>query len=235
MNKLNKLKEKCRNWARRNILTYNTIRYRVEFPRIVEAFKLIGKQGTVADGGAGAGQMLRKVFEAGLCSSGIGLEPEPDLLKLMEDNFADTPELTCHKASLLDVPLADESVDCAMTTQVLEHIVEHEQAAAELGRIVRHGGHLIVSVPHPPEPFHSSGHVREGYTEQDLVGLFPSPAYELLYTGYSMTRPTMDTMVRLAKLPFYVPVAWADKETMLTPEERKNALPYGITCLFKKL
>ena len=49
-----------------------------------------------------------------------------------------------------------------MTTQVHEHIEDHERSAAELGRVVKTGGHLIVSVPHPPEPFSSSGQVREG-------------------------------------------------------------------------
>lgn len=231
---MKRLKQIFRQWARENILTYNTIRYRVEFLRIQEAFELIGKPGFVVDGGAGGGQMLRKIFKAGYCTRGLGLEPDPALLAIMKDNFEHISELTALNAGLLDIPLEDASVDCAMTTQVLEHIVDHEKAAFELGRIVRPGGHLVVSVPHPPEPFHTPGHIREGYTEDDLRHLFPSEGFELLYTGYSMTRPTMDKMVQLAKLPFWVPVGWADKETMLSAEERKNCLPYGITCLFRK-
>jgi SAM-dependent methyltransferase len=234
---ISQLKNSMRAWARKNLLTYNTIRYRVEFPRIEEAFRLIGKQKRVVDGGAGGGQMLRKVYEAGLCETGTGLEFDPKLFEILKGNFEKTPALTCVLGSLLEVPFADESVDCVMTTQVLEHIVEHEKAASELGRIVKPGGHLIISVPHPPEPFHTPGHIREGYTEADLVALFPPPTYELISTGYSMTRPSMDRTVRAAKLPFrgfYVPVAWADCETMLSHEQRKNALPYGITCLFRK-
>jgi SAM-dependent methyltransferase len=223
-----------RHWARENLLTYNTIRYRVEFPRILEAFKLMGKVPYVVDGGAGGGQMLRKIFEAGYCEKGLGLEPDPRLFVIMKENFGSIPALTCVEAGLLEIPLENATVDCAMTTQVLEHIVEHEQAASELGRIVRSGGHVLVSVPHPPEPFHTPGHIREGYTETDLQKLFPPDGYELRYTGYSMTRPTMDAMVRLAKLPFFVPVAWADKETKLTEAERRALLPYGITCLFRK-
>jgi SAM-dependent methyltransferase len=229
------LKEFIRHWARENLLTYNTIRYRVEFPRILEAFKLVGHAPYVVDGGAGGGQMLRKVFEAGYCERGLGLEPDPRLFAIMQENFASTPALTCVEAGLLEIPLESATVDCAMTTQVLEHIVEHEQAAAELGRIVKSGGHILVSVPHPPEPFHTPGHIREGYTEADLQQLFPPERYELRYSGYSMTRPTMDAVVRLAKLPFFVPISWADKETRLTDAERRAALPYGITCLFRKL
>ena len=235
---ISNLKSACRSWARRNILTYNTIRYRVEFPRIFDAFQRIGKQQRVFDGGAGGGQMLRQVHEKGYCESGVGLEFDEDLYRILVRNFESIPSLTPRHGSLLEIPYDDESFDCAMTTQVLEHIVEHEIAASELGRIVKRGGHLIVSVPHPPEPFSSPGHVREGYTENDLKALFPEPAFQLLSTGYSMTRPTMERTVWAGKLPLkgiYVPVAWADRETMLTNEERQRQLPYGITCLFKKL
>jgi len=237
MSFINNLKISGRAWARKNLLTFNTIRYRVEFPRIREAFQMIGKQAQVVDGGAGGGQMLRMVYEAGLCDKGIGLEFDPELLAIMKNNYKEIPALDCVLGSLLEVPFADASVDCVMTTQVLEHIEDHERAASELGRIVKPGGHLIVSVPHPPEPFHTPGHVREGYTEADLLALFPAPEYELLSTGYSMTRETVLRTMKGATLPlggFFVPVAWADQESNLTNEERKARQPYGITCLFRK-
>lgn len=227
-----------RSWARENLLTPNTIRYRVEFPRIREAFLKIGKQGSVFDGGAGGGQMLRKVYEHGFCERGIAFEFDPELYAILLRNHADLHNFTSKQGSLLDIPYGNDSFDCAMTTQVLEHIEDHEKAASELGRIVKPGGYLIVSVPHPPEPFHTEGHVREGYTENDLRVLFPSPAYELILTGYSMTRPTMERVLTSSRLPFkgrFMPVAWGDCETMLTNDERKAQLPYGITCLFRKL
>ena len=233
-----RFKNNGRAWARRNLLTFNTLRYRVEFPRIAEAFRVIGKQGTVFDGGAGAGQMLRQVYQHGFCDKGIALEYESDLYEILVKNNSDLPAIIPRQGSLLDIPYEDESVDCAMTTQVLEHIEDHEKAASELGRIVKTGGYLIVSVPHPPEPFSSPGHVREGYYESDLKTLFPPTSYEHLLTRYSMTRPTMERAMGAMKLPFrgiFMPVSWADRETMLTDEERKSQTPYGITCLFKKL
>jgi SAM-dependent methyltransferase len=231
------IKKRCRSWARSHLLTFNTIRYRVEFPRILEAFKQIGKQNRVFDGGAGGGQMLRQVYESGYCHSGVGLEFDPNLYQILVSNFADISALTCQRGSLTEVPHPDESFDCAMTTQVLEHIVDHEKAASELARIVKKGGHLIVSVPHPPEPFPNVGHVREGYTEADLVALFPNPDFELLHTGYSLTRPTVKRVIFSEKLPLggkFMPVAWADRETKLTDAERKAQTPFAITCLFRK-
>lgn len=231
------IRKYARAWARENLLTFNTIRYRVEFPRILDAFAMIGKQGTVFDGGAGGGQMLRKVYEAGYCERGIAYEYDPELLKILLSNHRDLPNFTAKQGSLLEIPYDNEMVDCAMTTQVLEHIEDHLTAARELCRIVKRGGHVIVSVPHPPEPFHTPGHLREGYTEEDLKALFPETEFKLLLTGYSMTRPTMERAMYSAKLPFkgrFMPVAWADRETMLSDHERKELLPYGITCLFKK-
>jgi SAM-dependent methyltransferase len=232
------IRQVARAWARENLLTFNTIRYRVEFPRICDAFKMIGKQSIVFDGGAGGGQMLRKVYEAGYCDQGIAYEYDPALYKILCANHRDLPNFSAKQGSLLDIPYENESVDCAMTTQVLEHIEDHERAARELGRIVKRGGYIIVSVPHPPEPFHTPGHLREGYTEEDLKALFSSPEFELLLTGYSMTRPTMERAMFSSRLPLkgrFMPVAWADLETGLTNEQRKKQLPYAITCLFRRI
>jgi SAM-dependent methyltransferase len=231
------LKESLRHWCRKNLLTINTIRYRVEYARISEAFRHIGPQQRVFDGGAGGGQMLRMVYEDGYCKSAAALEYDPELFDILIRNHAGLSNFEAVQGSLLDIPFPDASMDCAMTTQVLEHIEDHQTAASELGRIVKPGGHLIISVPHPPEPFHTPGHVREGYTEADLTDLFPPPRYELLLTGYSLTRPTIDRVMKARSLPLrgrYMPVAWADMETHLTNDERKAQLPYAITCLFRK-
>lgn len=232
------IKEAARSWARDHLFTWNTLRYRVEFPRILEAFNLIGPQELVFDGGAGGGQMIRKVYKNGFLKSGIAFEFDPELVKILESNLGGLSNFETRQGSLLEIPYPDEHVDCAMTTQVLEHIEDHQTATQELARIVKKGGHLIVSVPHPPEPFHTPGHLREGYTEEDLIALFPADSFELLYTGYSMTRPCIDRGISATKLPLsgmFLPLKFIDCETNLTNDQRKQQLPYGITCLFKKL
>lgn len=234
---VNHLSRIFRGYARKHLLTMNTIRYRVEFPRIIDAFRIIGKQASVLDGGAGGGQMLRMVYEAGYCEKGVALEYDEELYGILKNNYHNLPAFEAIRGSLLDIPFPDSSFDCVMTTQVLEHIEDHERAASELGRILKPGGHLIISVPHPPEPFHTPGHIREGYTESDLISLFPAPSFLLRCTGYSMTRPTIDRVIRASKLPFggkFMPSSWADRETMISNAERKEQFPYGITCLFQK-
>jgi len=45
------------------------------------------------------------------------------------------------------LPLADESVDLVLSTDAWEHVVEHEEVAAEAARVLRPGGRLFVAVP----------------------------------------------------------------------------------------
>jgi len=234
---INQLKSSMRSWARQHVLTSNTLRYRIEFARVLEVFQHIGRQGKVFDGGAGSGEMLRRVYRAGMCVEGIGLEPDPELFAILEKNLSDCEGLSGVNGSLLEVPMEDGVVDCAMSTQVLEHIVEHEKAAAELGRVVKPGGYVVVSVPHPPEPFPNPGHVREGYTEEDLKALFPPPDYKHLMTRYFFTRPTLERLNKAQNMPLkgrFLPVGWADCESRLTDAERAEQLPYGIICAFQK-
>jgi len=231
------LTQNLRAIARETLLTSNTLRYRIEFARIKEAFEKIGHCKEVLDGGAGSGEMLRRVFAAGYCDRGVGLEPDPELLAIMEDNYRAVPALTPCSGSLLNIPFPDERFDCVMTTQVLEHIEEHEEAAAELGRVLKRDGYLVVSVPHPPEPFPNPGHVREGYTEEDLRQLFPEADFEFIFARYFFTRPTLDRMVAAQKLPLggkFVPLAWVDRETHLSDEARQKQIPFGILGLFRK-
>ena len=229
------MKSALRKLARSFLYTQNTVRYRVEFARLAEAFRLIGRQGSVLDGGAGSGEMLRKAHAAGFCLEGHALEPEH--FAILQQNYRNISGLRCTQGGLLGIPFAAESFDCAMSTQVLEHIEDHEKAAAELARVVKPGGYLIISVPHPPEPFPNPDHVREGYLEKDLKTLFPAPAFEHLHTSYFLTRPTLERIMAFDRLPFrgvFMPAVLADCESTRTAAERQAEQPYGIMTVFRK-
>jgi len=81
-------------------------------------------------------------------------------------------------------PFADNEFDCVVVVDFLEHIADDTGFAAELGRIIKPGGQLIVNVPRPPRwslvwPLRHAigltdqwhGHLRPGYRQQGLAAL----------------------------------------------------------------
>lgn len=222
---------------RRLFYTPNTIRYRVEWARLREAFAKVPAAGVLFDGGAGSGEFLRRALAHGFGKSVIALEHDAGNFRRLEENLGGDPRARLISGSLLDVPLEDESVDMVMSTQVIEHIEDHEKAASELCRALRPGGHALITVPHPPEPFPNPGHCREGYTEADLVALFKPQGMKPLHTDYFLVRATTDRMARVDRLPgggVFIPVACVDAESHLTAEQRRAGTPYGILMLFRK-
>ena len=117
---------------RRCFYTPNTIRYRVEWSRLREAFAKAPVAQTLFDGGAGSGEFLRRALTAGFAKSVVALEFNASNYSRLEQNLGHNPRARLIRGSLLDVPLADESMDMVMSTQVIEHIEDHEKAAAEL-------------------------------------------------------------------------------------------------------
>jgi len=226
-----------RSIYRRLFYTANTIRYRVEWPRIEEAFRKVGQFETLFDGGAGSGEFARRVLKGGICKSVIALEYDAQNFVTLEGNLGKEPNTQLIRGSLLEVPVPDASADAVLCTQVIEHITEHEKAASELARVLKPGGYAVITVPHPPEPFSTDDHKREGYTEEELAALFAPYRFEPLWTDWFLTSTTTKAMMRAWKHPLQgklTPVAWVDKETHLSRDQRREDLPYGLLMLFRK-
>ena len=81
-------------------------------------------------------------------------------------------------------PFADQEFDLVVVVDFLEHIPDDRGFAAELGRILKPGGRLIVNVPREPRwslvwPLRHAigltdqwhGHLRPGYREDSLAAL----------------------------------------------------------------
>jgi ubiquinone/menaquinone biosynthesis C-methylase UbiE len=81
----------------------------------------------------------------------------------------------------LDLPFGDQRFDLVICCEVLEHIPNHRRAVAEIARVLRPGGHAVVSVPrYGPERLCwalsrdyapvKGGHIRI-YSKRRLTGL----------------------------------------------------------------
>lgn len=225
-----------RSLARRWLFTFNTIRYRVEWPRIAEAMKQTPCRGVIFDGGAGSGEFVRRCLGLGF-SEAIALEYDEANYALLQKNAGRLPNVRTMRESLLEIPQADASVDVVLSTQVLEHIEDHQKAAGELCRILKPGGYAVITVPRPPEPFPNPEHMREGYTEDELTALFAPYGMTAFSYDWFLTRETVDRMLRYARFPLkgrFMPVVLVDAETSLTPEERRGQRPYGLLAVFRK-
>lgn len=221
---------------RRFCFTFNTIRYRTEWPCLERALRLTPMNGLIFDGGAGSGEFLRRSMALGF-DRGIALEYDSENFQKLQANAGRDSRVQIMQESLLAIPLPDACVDVVMSTQVIEHITDHETAAAELCRILKPGGHAVITVPRPPEPFPNPDHVREGYTEDELTALFAPHGLRPVTNDWFLTRDTVARMLRCAQLPghgVYVPVAWVDCETCLSKQQRQALRPYGLLGLFHK-
>lgn len=144
----------------------------------------------VLDAGAGAGSFARKLAAAGYTAIGI----EPSEAFVAHVNAHPQPNLTFQAGDLTALPLPDASVDGAVAGEVLEHIPDHDQAVAELARVLAPGGFCLVTVPADPALWDRSddwaGHVRR-YTEGELRGLFERHGFTVLSCrrwGFPVTR-----------------------------------------------
>lgn len=81
------------------------------------------------------------------------------------------------QASLTSLPFAAATFDAAICSEVLEHIPADGKAVAELGRVMKPGALLLVSVPTPPAP-KDVNHVREGYRPEQFTILLREHGFE---------------------------------------------------------
>lgn len=146
---------------------------------------------------------VRDVLEVGGGQSGLAamLYSEARITTLdLDPTFADAP---CNRAERVTfvagdataLPFDDAAFDVVTQFDLLEHVLDDASAAREAVRVLRPGGTLLVSTPHTrwrypyyrafrryapteEELFAEWGHVRRGYTVDDLAALIPLPLLE---------------------------------------------------------
>jgi SAM-dependent methyltransferase len=118
---------------------------------------------------AGAGQGS---FSVRLADRGFDVTSVDESEAAVEVLRGRLPGTQVRQADVTSLPFADETFDAAVLGEVLEHVSDDERALREVGRILRRGGVLAVSVPAGPSRFGTSdcwaGHHRR-YTRDLLV------------------------------------------------------------------
>jgi SAM-dependent methyltransferase len=151
----------------------------------------------------------------------VGVELDPSVAEHARRRYATDPRIEVVEADLARLPFADATVDLVVHLQVVEHLPDPVGCLAELGRITRTGGTILVSTPNrrtfspgdaaPVNPFH----VRE-FAADELVDVLaaaglPRPRLFGLHHGPRLTAVEHARATTLhAALTAGAPTDWPD-------------------------
>jgi SAM-dependent methyltransferase len=78
-----------------------------------------------------------------------------------------------------NIPLENESVDSVVCTQVFEHLENPQKSAEEIFRILKKGGHVLLTVPQMNE-LHEEPYDFFRYTKFGLQSMFKKSGFEVV-------------------------------------------------------
>jgi len=124
--------------------------------------------------------------------------------------------------------LASESFDVATCVSVLEHIPPHEKAMANMHRVLKSGGHLILTIPYHDNEYHANVY---DHAESTIGRGLP-------YVCQSYSRAELNKWVALgfeiAEQEFWQMWAgrlWTCGEKLNPPRRTGVSEPHQLTCL----
>jgi SAM-dependent methyltransferase len=123
--------------------------------RLVRLADAVGYQvpagGRVLDLGCGTGDLARRLASAGLCVTGCDISANM-LSRAAASDPRGAIELRRLDASWRTLPFLADSFDAVVASSVLEYVDSPAAVLAECARVVRPGGVVLCTVPHPGHP-----------------------------------------------------------------------------------
>ncbi len=177
---------------------------------VEEISRLPSPSGKALDAGSGDGTLTLELLKMGLAVSAV--DASIDCLERLRENLAlagedmesPCPRVTIDQAVLTDLPFQDNSFDLVVSGEVLEHVEDHQAAAAQIARVMKPGAALVVSVPANPDLFSVedewAGHIRR-YEKNQLEDIFSRAGLETVRL-YHWGWPVTYLYVRLLFVPW---------------------------------
>ncbi len=129
----------------------------------------IGPERDILDLGCGEGITLEKILRRFPDRNVLGIDPGEEKIRICQEHH-----LPVRRGSAYALEFEDDSWDCCLFLEVIEHLPEPQKALGEIRRVLRKGGLLLLLFPHDwlfkaarlsflkfREAFAPSGHVRQ--------------------------------------------------------------------------
>jgi ArsR family transcriptional regulator len=134
---------------------------------------------TVGDLGCGTGQVAAAV--APFVSRVIAVDASAAMLQAARKRLHGLGSVDLRRGELEALPVDDQRLDAAMLMLVLHHVPEPEKALAEVARVVKPGGRLLVvdMLPHDRDHYRQQmGHVWLGFAEDQVRRLVGEAGFD---------------------------------------------------------
>jgi ubiquinone/menaquinone biosynthesis C-methylase UbiE/DNA-binding transcriptional ArsR family regulator len=133
----------------------------------------------VGDLGCGTGQLTEVV--APHVRRVISVDGSEDMLEAARQRLSGASNVDIRQGELETLPIESGELDVAMLSLVLHYSPEPPRALAEVGRVVRAGGRVLVvdMLPHDREEYQQQmGHVWLGFSESQITRLLGGAGFE---------------------------------------------------------
>jgi SAM-dependent methyltransferase len=154
---------------------------------------------TVLDVGCGTGTLAARLSDSGY--DVVGLDSSRGMLEVLEDR---APGVEAVLGSATEIPFADGRFDLSLSVATLHHIADRSEvrrALAEMARVVRPGGHVLVWDHNPRNPYWPNlmKRVPQDHGDERLIGL------EELLSGLRSAGAEPVLVSRLGLVPDFTP------------------------------
>lgn len=132
---------------------------------------LLDEQWTVGDLGCGTGELAASL--APFVARVIGVDASKPMLAAARRRLEDAGNVELRAGELEALPIADGELDAVVLFLVLHHVAEPPLALAEVARVLKPGGRVLVvdMLPHEHEEYRQRmGHVWQGFSAETIGG-----------------------------------------------------------------
>jgi SAM-dependent methyltransferase len=130
---------------------------------------LLGPELVIGDLGAGTGQVVEML--APYVASVVAVDESAEMLEAASDRLIGISNVELRHGALESLPIDDNCLDVALLMLVLHHLPEPQRVLAEVERVLRPAGRVLIvdMLPHEREEYRNEmGHVWLGFEQEQI-------------------------------------------------------------------